>query len=89
MEWDRWVSMSYMCTAAARRGRVEALQWAHEHGCPWGAFTCMYEAAGRGHLSMLQWLKEHGCPWNAARVRNWARGHPEVLRWLDEIEQHE
>ena len=62
--------------------------WAHEHGCPWDEYTCSYAAAG-GHLSTLQWLKEHGCPWDAADVRTYAYGHSEVLRWLDEIEQHE
>ena len=87
-EWDRRVPMDYMCPAAARRGRLEVLQWARGQGCPWDANTCSYAAEG-GHLSTLQWLKEHGCPWNAASLRIHARGHPEVLRWLDEIEQHE
>ena len=79
---------AYTCMYAARGGHLSTLQWAHVQGCPWDANTCSF-AAREGHLSMLQWLREHGCPLNAARVRAYARNHPEVLRWLDEIEQHE
>ena len=67
---------------------MSTLHWAHEHGCPWSVFTCFLAAEG-GHLSTLQWLKEHGCPWDAVWVRSAATHHPEVLRWLDEIKQHD
>ena len=112
-DWDRRVPMVNMCAAAARRGRLEVLQWARGQGCPWNEHTCSLAAEGGhlsalqwargqggpwdantcssaargGHLSTLQWAHEHGCPWDASSVRWAARDHPEVLRWLDEIEQ--
>jgi len=39
--WDE-----YTCCAAAKRGHLEVLQWAWEHGCPLTTRTC--EAAARG-----------------------------------------
>ena len=76
------------CSRAAEGGHLSTLQWAHEHGCPWDAATCIFASEG-GHLPTLQWAHEHGCPWDAVVVRHFARDHPGVLRWLDEIEQHE
>ena len=81
--WDE-----YTCYNAAAEGHLSTLQWAHEHGCPWNWFTCASAALG-GHLSTLQWLREHGCPWDVARLIHTAWDQPEMLRWLDEIEQHE
>jgi len=51
---------------AARHGRVEVMQWAHQQGysSAWGSNTCR-RAAAYGKLQALQWLRENGCRWNA------------------------
>ena len=67
---------------AAACGRLEVLQWAREHHCPWGD-ACAFADEG-GHIEALQWLREHHCPWNAdacARVAD-GRGHAEVAQWV-------
>ena len=45
------------CTAAAKKGHLEVLQWAHENGCPWNEETWTY---AKSHCR--QYLIEHGCP---------------------------
>jgi len=47
---------------AAKGGRLEALQWAREHSCPWDWWTC---AALGGHLEVLRWARENDCPWDS------------------------
>eukprot|EP00953_Heterococcus_sp_UTEX-ZZ885_P005095 3217-Heterococcus_DN1.PRE.1 len=46
--WDQTVSH-----AAARRGDLEMLQWAHEHGCPVDVDTILRIAASSGHIEMV------------------------------------
>ena len=58
------------------------LRWAHEHGCPWDASTCLHAAAG-GHLYVLQWARENGCPWDS-RTCAAIGGHLDVLKWVRE-----
>ena len=38
-------------SSAAAGGHLAVLQWAREHGCPWGAGTCE-QAAGGGHMAV-------------------------------------
>ncbi len=48
-------------TSAARRGRIEVLNWAHANGMPWckGFYIAAAEA---GHLDAIRWGEEHGHP---------------------------
>jgi len=52
-----------VCDWTARKGYLDCMRYAHEHGCPWDVWTCSY-AARNGHLSCLQYAHDHGCPWN-------------------------
>ena len=73
-----------VCRAAASHGRLEALCWLRERGCPWRASVCSAAARG-GHLEVLRYLHEHGCPRDAETC--WAAaegGHLEVLRYAHE-----
>jgi Ankyrin repeats (3 copies) len=51
--WDQTVSH-----AAARRGDLEMLLWAHEHGCPVDVGTILRIAASSGHIEMVVWVKQ-------------------------------
>ena len=44
---------------AAGAGLLEAIKWAHAHGCEWNWMTCALAAEG-GHLKVLQWLRANG-----------------------------
>jgi hypothetical protein len=70
-----------MC--AADGGRLEVLQYAHDHGCPWDTMTCYYAAAG-GHLEVLRYAHEHGCPWDLGDCLAWAlqHGNADVVEYL-------
>ena len=57
------VGRVYVCNYAAFSGRLDVLQWAREHGCPWSAST-FANAAMYGSLEMLRRLRENGCPWD-------------------------
>jgi hypothetical protein len=65
---------------------VEALQWAHDHGCPFDAKSyssaaCRASAEG---IPVMEWLKEHGCPCPsvyACRAAA-ANGQLGALKWL-------
>ncbi|KAG5178060.1 hypothetical protein JKP88DRAFT_350445 [Tribonema minus] len=66
---------------AARRGRLNLLEWLRENGCPWDEHTCSGAAEG-GHLEVLRWARANGCPWS--QETTWAAakgGHLEVLQW--------
>ncbi|AJF97552.1 ankyrin repeat protein [Pandoravirus inopinatum] len=70
-----------VCTAAARIGRIDMLEWARARGCAWTAKTCA-AAAGAGHMDVLQRLRAQGCPWDESTCKAAARGgHYEVLWW--------
>lgn len=70
-----------VCSAMARLGNLQLLQWALLNRCPWNAWvTC--EAAAGGHLNVLSWAVTNGCPWNSSVCAAAASGgHLEVLRW--------
>ena len=73
-----------LCYEAARRGYVNTLIWAREHGCEWNSDTCMIAAEG-GHLDCLIWAREHGCNWNRDTCRSAALGgHLDCLIWARE-----
>jgi len=66
---------------AALRGRLDCLQYAHEHGCPWneGVFIA---AVSHGHLDCLQYAHEQGCPWGAYVTYIAAReGYQDCLKY--------
>ena len=72
---------SSTCLAAASRGRLEILQWAHSAGCEWDERTCQAAATG-GHMEVLQWVRGHGCPWDHTTCRGAAEsGNLDMLQW--------
>lgn len=81
-EGHQIVMNEWMCTGAARNGKLEALQWLRAHHCPWNAWTVVNAAIG-GHLHVIEWARANGCPWNR-QATMWAarNGHMEVLQWL-------
>ena len=75
-----------MTTAAAYKGRLEALIWMREQDppCPWNADMAAAAAFG-GHLDVLKWVRAQDppCPWNWMTVAA-ARGdygQNELLNW--------
>ena len=50
-----------LCTISAKRGYVNTLQWARDHGCDWDVDTCKAAAEG-GKLECLMWARANGCP---------------------------
>ena len=73
-----------LCNAACKRGYVNTLKWAREHGCDWDSYTCTV-AAMNGHLNCLQWAREHGCPWNRNDCLSLATSHEhsQVVDWIN------
>jgi hypothetical protein len=72
------------CTAAAKGGHLECLQFAYKHGFHWNMLTCSAAAIG-GHLGCLQYAHEHGCPWDAITTYSAAKGgHLDCLRYAHE-----
>lgn len=65
--------------SAAEMGRLDVLQYAHEHGVPWDHRLTFVAARSCfvGSLECLQYAVTHGCPWAedtldaAARNRMW------------------
>ena len=51
------------CAEAAINGKLETLQYAHEHGCPRNEDTTI-GAAESGHLETLKYAHESQCLWN-------------------------
>lgn len=84
-EKNNWIAANDSCPLdaddCAARGRLDQLQWARSHGCPWDTKTCMNAALG-GHLRVLQWACANGCSWNENTCCDAARhGHMHVLTW--------
>jgi hypothetical protein len=73
---------AWLCPAAAAAGRLDILQWARAHDCPWAPSTCEY-AAAEGHLEILDWAVRNGCPpGHRAGIAAASRGRLEVLKWM-------
>lgn len=49
-----------ICTCAASKGHLKALEYAHEHGAIWDDNTSSM-AAMKGHVDCLQYVHQHGC----------------------------
>ena len=72
------------CSYAARCGNREVLEWLHNTGCPWDAWTTC-AAAASGLLEVVKWLHNHGCPWDEITCAYAAQsGHLHVLQWARE-----
>ena len=81
-----------VCNAAAQRGDMAILTYAHEHGCPWSPETCKaagdpgpydatihYDECQRASsLTVLQYLHKEGCPWHPDALLYASR---EVIAW--------
>jgi hypothetical protein len=63
--------------------RLDVLQWAWEHGCPWDAKRCK-GAAVEGYLEVLQWAREQGDLWDARDVSHQAAFNEilEIVQWV-------
>jgi hypothetical protein len=46
--------------AAAAHGQLECLQYLHQNGCPWTAYTC-YSAAIKDNIDCLKYAHMNGC----------------------------
>ena len=74
---------------AARYGRVEVMEWAHQQGYSriWkdvevDVYNICREAAEYGQLDALKWLKANGCGWNSYTCHVAAAGgHLSCLQW--------
>jgi len=88
LEWMHGAGFDWSvdsCRAAARGGRLPALQWLRQRaGAPWDASTAN-AAAGNGNLDMLKWLRaqQPPCPWSPFLVCLDAakHGHLPMLEW--------
>lgn len=68
---------------AAKGGRVDVLEWLHEHKCDWDSEMVALAAARKGHLCVLQWITSHGCTLHRRAMSDAAtRGHFEIVKWL-------
>ena len=85
----RMVSRGYPCTAATfasavKKGRLEAMRWLRDKGCPIDKDDIMVVAAEKGRVGTMAWLKDElGCPLAGractAAVR---KGHIRAVEWL-------
>ena len=67
-------------------GHLEILKYAHENGCKWNEYTCMY-AAKYGHLECLKYLHENNCPWDKDTCKYAAEnGHLDCLKYASETQ---
>ena len=87
--WD-WETSAF----AAKGGHLEVLKWLRDQDplCHWDANTCLGAVQG-GQLEVLKWLLDQDppCPWMRCRCRWEASilGHPHVVDWIDQQEDHE
>jgi hypothetical protein len=74
-----------MCDiTAARKGSLIELKYAHENGCPWSEYTCVFAAEG-GHLDCLAYAHENGCEWDKSTCYFAAAGgHLDCLTYAHE-----
>lgn len=73
-----------ICSAVARRGRLDLLQTARAKKCPWNEDTC-FAAAERGFLPVLEYARSNGCRWGRdTPVAAASGGHIHVLEFLAE-----
>eukprot|EP01038_Epipyxis_sp_PR26KG_P018355 gene18355-25856_t len=52
-----WPDAFSTCEAIASTGRLDILQWALDHGCPWDA-RCASTCASEGHMEMFRWIMD-------------------------------
>ena len=52
-----WPDAFSTCEAIASTGRLNILQWALDHGCPWDA-RCASTCASEGHMEMFRWIMD-------------------------------
>jgi hypothetical protein len=84
IEWLKFKFTEYnkktLCDKATNRA-IKCLKYAHENGCPWNSWTCVY-AAQNAQLECLKYLHENGCPWDEWTCSNAARnGQLECLKY--------
>eukprot|EP01036_Dinobryon_divergens_P035665 gene35665-46261_t len=52
-----WPDAFSTCDVIASTGRLDILQWALDHGCPWDA-RCACTCAREGHMEMFRWIMD-------------------------------
>jgi hypothetical protein len=71
-----------LCRAAAISGRLPALQYLREAGCPW-ADTIAGDAVHCGSEEVMQWLREQGAAFSATTMQRAAvQGNLEMVQYL-------
>ncbi|KAF1321154.1 Alpha- and gamma-adaptin-binding protein p34, partial [Globisporangium splendens] len=75
---------AHAIACAAKRNRLDILQWMHEHYAVDWTSDAMDSAAERGHLQIVQWLHANrieGCTTTAMNQAA-ANGHLDMVQWL-------
>ena len=86
---DQRFRLFVMCELAAKYGKMNCLQWAHENsykwnGCRWSQIICA-TAAINGHLDCLKYAHENNCPLNSNTCTYAAiNGHLDCLKYAHE-----
>lgn len=73
--WDG-VGTQDMCNTAAAEGRLDVVEFLHQHGVAWPPGFCEF-ANTAGNLHVLKYAYDHGCAWDA-----WDALAPGVDAWL-------
>lgn len=77
-----------VCSHAARHGKLECLQVARQHGCPWDVSTIIGAIEG-DHMSCLEYALANGCAQGPeASVVACQRGSIASLQLLNQYEGH-
>ncbi len=72
----------YICSHAAKYGRLNILIWARKTGYYWDENTCT-NAAANGHLDVLKWARANGCEWsNTTSLFAGLHRRFNILKWL-------
>jgi hypothetical protein len=78
-----------MANDAALYGRLQLLQWLHEHRCPWDESAVLKHAATGGSVDGLVWLQSVTAPWSypvKVALLDIATVHSRGgVKWLTEI----
>lgn len=69
----------------ASNGHLECLEFAHENGCPWNEYTCLFAAARKGNLECLKYAYQNYCPINIIKCLDESKQYPNIQEYLKYI----
>ena len=73
-----------LCRFFSKKGYLNCLKWARNHGYDWNELICANAAKG-GHFDILKWAHGNGCPWDEGTCALAAEGgHLDILKWAHE-----